>query len=170
MEIRIRPARESDSDFILRVNEENVQMLAPMDAETLAAFSASAELFLIAEAEGRPAAFLIALREGAREYGSENYRWFCRHFPKFLYVDRIVIDEGCRRLGIGRKLYDAVFAHAAATGVGTVTAEIDTIPYNAVSLAFHKALGFREIGTQYVRDGAVRVSLQAAELNGAAEL
>lgn len=43
-------------------------------------------------------------------------------------------------------------------------AEIDTEPYNEVSLKFHEAMGFQEVGTQYVRDGKIKVSLQAAKL------
>ena len=55
--------------------------------------------------------------------------------------------------------------HARNTKVPVVTAEIDTEPvYNEASLRFHDAMGFREVGTQYVRDGKIKVSLQAAEV------
>ena len=77
-------------------------------------------------------------------------------------IDRVVIDAPYRGLGIGRLLYQEVFACARATGVGSVTAEIDTVPYNGPSLRFHAALGFREIGAQTIRGGAVTVSLQEA--------
>ena len=165
MDIVVRRARTDDAAFILRANADNVEVLAPLDARGLAFFEANAELLQVAEADGAPAAFLVALREGVDAYPSENYRWFSARYPKFLYVDRIVVDEPFRKLGLGRRLYEGVVAHARATGVPTVTAEVDTAPvYNAASLAFHARMGFREVGTQTVRDGTVEVSLQALDV------
>lgn len=163
--ITIRKAEEKDYPFILRVNEENVEVLSPMDEDRLRMFAEIADLLLVAEAEGEPCAFLIALREGADSYDSENYRWFSRTFEKFLYIDRIVIDEPCRGQGMGRRLYQEVYARAHEGGVPLVTAEIDTIPYNAPSLKFHKEMGFKEVGTQKVRNNTVQVSLQVVAID-----
>lgn len=161
----IRPAEKSDYPFILRVNEENVEVLSPMDAEKLEYFSKCNEMLHIALVDGIPAAFLIVLREGVDSYGSENYRWFSKNYDKFLYIDRIVIDQPFRRMGLGKKLYAEVFAHGKKTDVPYVTAEIDTIPYNETSLGFHKAMGFREVGEQIIRGGTIKVSLQEAKVN-----
>ena len=160
----IRPAEEHDHPFILRVNEENVEVLSPMDDERLNKLAGAAELCLVAEVDGTPAAFLIALREGVGFYDSENYRWFSRNYESFLYIDRVVIDEPFRGMGVGRAMYGAAFQQARGTGVPFVTAEIDTIPYNQVSLDFHKVMGFREVGEQIIRGGAVKVSLQEARV------
>ena len=162
--ICIRPAEGRDHPFILRVNEENVEVLSPMDGDRLNKLAGAAELCLVAEVDGEPAAFLIALREGVGFYDSENYLWFSRNYEKFLYIDRVVIDEPFRGMGVGRALYSAVFQRARDTGVASVTAEIDTIPYNEVSLNFHKVMGFREVGEQVIRGGAVKVSLQEASV------
>ena len=160
--VQLRPAQERDRAAILRMNEENVEVLSPMDAEKLARFAEMSELLLVAEVDGETAAFLIALREGVEDYTSENYRWFARARERFLYIDRVVIDAPYRGLGIGRQLYRATFDHARTTGVPFVTAEIDTVPYNGPSLRFHAAMGFREIGAQTIRGGTVTVSLQEA--------
>ena len=164
MEITIRRANEEDYPFILRVNEENVEVLSPMDQEKLQFFADRAELVQVAEIDGERAAFLIGLREGDQEYGSENYKWFSAKYPKFLYVDRIVIDEPFRSKGLGRALYEGVFEHARKDDVHVVTAEIDTIPYNEASLKFHEEMGFKEVGEQFVRDNTIKVSLQAREV------
>ena len=164
MQVKIRKAEEKDYPFILRVNEENVEVLSPMNEDGIQNFSHWSELFLIAEVGGDPAAFLLALREGLAEYDSENYCWFSKNYEKFLYIDRIVIDAPYRRVGVGRALYQEVFHHADATGVPFVTAEIDTEPYNEVSLGFHQAMGFREVGVQTVRNNSIRVSLQEAKV------
>lgn len=158
--IVLRDVQEKDLPFILRVNEENVEVLSPMDEAKLRRFMEYADMLQVVEADGEPAAFMIVLREGVDAYDSENYRWFCKHYEKFLYIDRIVIDEPFRSIGIGRTMYEAVFTQAKANGVGSVTAEIDTIPYNEASLKFHDVMGFREVGEQLIRGGTIKVSLQ----------
>ena len=165
MNFTLRPAEPRDYPFILALNAANVDVLAPMDEEKIKLFAEWAELFQIAEVDGEPAAFLIVLREGVADYWSENYKWFSARYPRFLYVDRIVIDEPYRKFGLGRRLYRAVIDHARATDIPVVTAEIDTEPvYNDASLRFHAAMGFREAGTQFVRNGTIKVSLQALEI------
>ena len=159
-EIKIRNVNENDYSFILKVNHENVEVLAEMDETLLQKFKEYSELFLTVEADGNPAAFIICLREGIVDYQSENYKWFSKNYSEFLYIDRIVIDEPFRKLGIGKRLYEKVFNHARKSGVDYVTCEVDLIPYNESSLKFHEKMGFREVETQYVRDGTVKVSLQ----------
>ena len=51
MQVRIRNAEETDYPFILRLNEENVEVLSPMDDARIRNFSEWSELFLIAEIE-----------------------------------------------------------------------------------------------------------------------
>ena len=159
----IRDVKADDYDFILNVNETNVEVLSPMPMERMLWLKEMSEMFIVAEVDGKPAAFLIAIREG-KPYDSENYVWFQKKYPEFLYIDRIVIDEPYRADGLGRKLYDAVKDHARATGVRVVTCEVDTIPYNETSLKFHEAMGFKEVGEQVIRGGAIKVSLKACEI------
>jgi len=60
--------------------------------------------------------------------------------PSTGYVKMIASNPNQRRGGIGRRLYDLVFADFAARGVRRVKAI--TWPGNRTSVAFHKALGF----------------------------
>ena len=63
---------------------------------------------------------------------------------------------------VGERKFDGgeITTVAVAAGGG----EVDTVPYNGPSLLFHEAMGFKEVGAQYVRGGSVKVSLQAAEV------
>lgn len=158
--IVIRDVSAQDMPFILDVNATNVEVLSPMDEAKYAYFLGCSEMFQIAEVDGEPAAFLIALREGLPDYTSENYIWFSKEYERFLYVDRIVIDEKFRTMGLGRMIYEGVFRHARESDVTFVTAEIDIIPYNGPSLKFHEAMGFEEVGQQVIRGGEIKVSLQ----------
>lgn len=164
-EITVRKACSGDYGFILRENKNNVEYLSPMDEARLAKLAGIAEFVLVAECDGEPAAFLIAFREGTDEYDSENYRWFNSHYSKFLYIDRVVVNDSFRHLGIGRRLYEEVFGCARNNGVEYVTAEIDLIPFNGNSLEFQKSMGFKEVGIQTVRNGTVKVSLQEAKVS-----
>lgn len=163
-DILIRDIQPDDYDFILDINEKNVEVLSPMDREKLEYFREISEMLRVATVDGELAAFLIAVREGT-DYDSENYVWFSEHYPQFLYVDRVVVDESFRGSGIGRRMYEDVRERAVATGVPVITAEIDTEPvYNRASLKFHQAMGFREVGVQRVRNDSIKVSLEAWEL------
>ena len=164
MKITIRDIKKEDYPFVLRINEENVEVLSPMDEAKLEYFVGCAEQVLVAEVDGERAAFCITLREGEPSYTSENYIWFSKTYSQFLYIDRIVIDEPFRKMGLGRKLYEEVFRHARETGVKRLTAEVDTIPYNEASLKFHDEMGFREVGEQIIRGGSIKVSLKAVEV------
>lgn len=159
-----RPVAEKDYPSILALNDANVSVLAPMDESRIRYFKKNAEMFSVAEINGEPSAFIIVLRENLN-YESENYRWFMARYPRFLYIDRIVIDLRFRKSGIGRMFYQEVIGHANNVKIPFITSEIDTEPvYNAASLKFHAAMGFKEVGTQYVRNGTMKVSLQALEI------
>lgn len=162
-EVTIRNVEDKDRDFVLELNRVNVEVLSPMDEEKFSYFVRVSDMFQVVEAAGKPVAFLIALREGIPDYTSENYIWFSKQFREFLYIDRIVIDEAARGLGIGRMIYNGVFDRAAQAGIDRVTAEVDIIPYNGPSLKFHKSMGFEEVGQQVIRGGEIKVSLQVRE-------
>ena len=164
-DILVRDVTLQDIPFVLDLNETNVEVLSPMDDEKFLYFTGNSEMFQVVTVDGVPAAFLIALREGLPDYKSENYIWFSKQYESFMYVDRIVIAEEYRRLGLGQLLYEGVFKHAEETGVPVVTAEIDIVPYNETSLKFHEAMGFREVGQQVIRGGEIKVSLQVRPIS-----
>lgn len=155
----LRDARADDAAAVLRLNQESVQYLSAMDAPRLALLASQARYFRVDEEDGRVQAFLLGFREGSA-YDSPNYRWFATRYPRFLYIDRVVIDAPARGRGLGRRFYQDVFAHARAEGVPLVTCEIDSDPPNPVSHRFHAAWGFQEVGSQIYGVASKRVSLQ----------
>ena len=157
----IRPATAADFPAILALNAAAVQYTSPLDPPRLAALHAQAARHRVAEHEGRVVAFLLALREGA-DYASPNYRWFAARYPRFLYVDRVVVADDAPPQGFGSALYADLFAHAAATGCATLACEYDLEPPNPRSARFHAKHGFREVGRQTLYGGQKIVSLQIA--------
>ncbi len=159
----IRPATTADFPAILALNEASVHFLAPMDHSRLLGLSAGSSYHRVVEHEGQVLAFLLVFREGA-SYDSPNYRWFAGRYPRFLYIDRIVVAAAARGLGLGPRLYEDLIVFAAQAEIGMLCCEYDLEPPNPGSARFHARFGFSEVGQQRVADGKKAVSLQVLPL------
>jgi predicted GNAT superfamily acetyltransferase len=159
---QLRAARAEDFAAILALNAGEVQQTSVMDAARLAELHAMAAYHKVALVEGEVAAFLLALREDA-PYRNDNHGWFAARYPRFLYVDRIVVGPAGAGLGLGSLLYRDLFEQARADGVDIVCCEYNIEPPNEASRRFHDKFGFREVGSQWLDGGKKRVSLQFAE-------
>jgi len=160
----LRDATAADFPAILALNAASVEQLSPLDAERLGwLHGLSASHRVLAEGE-RILALLLAFRERSA-YDSPNYRWFAARYPCFAYVDRVVVAEEARGLGLGRRLYEDLIARARTESVPLLVCEYDVEPPNPASAAFHARFGFTEVGSQRLGAGK-RVSLQALSLDG----
>lgn len=163
MNFAIRPAQARDHARILALNLESEEMLSPMDADRLRELDAMAAHHRVACEDEEVVAFLLAFREGVA-YDSPNYLWFAQRYPRFLYVDRIVVAATHQGRRLGPLLYRDLFDAARAQGVDTVACEFYTSPPNEPSRRFHAAFGFQEVGSQWVAQGRKQVSLQVARV------
>ncbi len=162
MNVAIESAREADHPRIVELNFEAVEMTSPMDAARLAHLDAQSAYHRVVREGGAVVAFLLAFREGA-DYDSPNYVWFAQRYPRFLYIDRVVVAATHQGRGLGAMLYRDLFDFARAQGVDTLACEFYTQPPNEPSRRFHAGFGFREVGSQWVADGRKQVSLQVAD-------
>jgi len=159
---RIRPVKPADHGWALGLNNVEVPHVSRLDENSFAGLLDIAALAALAEVDGAPAGFLVALLPGTA-YGSANYRWFCERYPAFLYVDRVVTAADFRGCGIGRALYH----HAMEFGRGRapiLTCEVNEVPPNPASMRFHERLGFRPLGRQRTEGGAKSVVLLGLDL------
>ena len=159
----IRDASKDDFDRIVALNDAVVQETSAMDVTRLHQLHALAWHHRVAVVDGVVAGFLLAMRDGAA-YANDNFAWFAARYPRFVYVDRIVVDAAASGRGVGRRLYDDLFARSRADGVGIVACEYNLEPPNPASKAFHDRFGFAEVGQQRVAGGSKLVSLQVATL------
>lgn len=90
-------------------------------------------------------ALLVTLPQSA-DYDSPNFHWFQQRYDRFIYIDRIIVGAAARGTGIGRKLYEALFALAIEAGHTMIACEVNIDPPNPGSDAFHAAMGFTEAG------------------------
>jgi len=157
--VLLREATAADAERIVALNAAEVAQTSAMDRARLDALAALACRFTVADADGRVLAFLLAM-DHAAAYDNDNFRWFAARYPRFAYVDRIVVDAAAAGMGIGGRLYRDLFAHARERGLERVVCEYNLEPPNPASQAFHDRFGFVEVGRQHVAGGSKLVSLQ----------
>jgi len=138
------------SDKLLALNNSHAQELSWLEPARLEHLVHEA---FYARRIGELDAFLLAFDQHAR-YDSPNFLWFRDRYPRFVYVDRIVVAASARGRGYARKLYFDLFEQAALAGHERVVCEVNSSPPNPESDAFHAALGFVEVGTASVYDGS----------------
>jgi predicted GNAT superfamily acetyltransferase len=134
---------------LLALNNAHARELSWLEPERLQHL---VEQAFLARKIGDVDAFMIAFDQDARYY-SPNFLWFCARYPRFIYVDRIVVASSARGRGCARRLYRDLFEHVARAGHERVVCEVNSSPPNPASDAFHAALGFVEVGTASVYDG-----------------
>ncbi len=105
---------------------------------------------------GSADALLIALDESAA-YDNPNHRWFRAHYPRFVYVDRIVVAPRGRGKGLARQLYGQLIRDAIEAGHERVVCEVNIDPPNPQSDALHATLGFAAVGSARLESSAKRV-------------
>ena len=162
MAIAIRDVRENELDSVVALNNAAGATILPLDAARMREFFQEAAYFRVAEADGHLAGFLIALREDAR-YSSPNFLWFHERYPQFLYIDRIVVAQRYRGIGLGRVFYADVISYAEVR-VPLLACEVFLEPRDDVSVLFHGTYGFQEVGQQTMPSNGRRVSLLAKQL------
>lgn len=156
----LRPIEARDHAAVLALNALNVELLAPMDEARLLHLLGLVDRGDVVDVEGQVAGFVFTFAPGA-DYDSPNYREFStRYDTAFYYLDRIAIDDGYRRRGLASLVYDEI--ERVATAYSRLTLEVNAVPPNEGSLAFHASRGFVQVGT--LGDDTKAVALLSKEL------
>jgi len=138
----IGPILKSHHAKILRINEEFVHWLSPLDEDGLNDLLNLAHYKKqIHDADG----VLIGYAHDV-DYDHKNLRWLRARFEKFFYIDRIILSSGAQGKGFGKKLYANFEAEAVKRGLPRLVCEVNVKPNNPGSHKFHDRLGFRAIG------------------------
>lgn len=144
---------------LLALNNANAEELSWKSAEDFAALLAAAS-HVCAETDGQ--ALIVAFDETCI-YDNPNFAWLKQHFSRFYYIDRVVVDEAARGRGLARKFYDALQLRAKGESRERLVCEINSVPPNPQSDAFHERLGFRPIGSQVLEGKAKTVRYWSLE-------
>ncbi|MEO1091790.1 MAG: GNAT family N-acetyltransferase [Pseudomonadota bacterium] len=152
---RIRSLQPEDMRAVLAMNAASTPAVGELEAVDLDQLVDVADLARVAVRADAVLGTVVALLPG-RAYDSPNYRWFDNSGVAFLYVDRVIVAGEARGTGVGRALYDDVVRAARAMGLPRVVCEVNEVPPNPSSLAFHEAMGFEGLRSmQDPRNGKV---------------
>ncbi|MER9686031.1 GNAT family N-acetyltransferase [Mesorhizobium sp. M0139] len=151
-----------DEAAILALNNEHAAELSWLEPERLS--------FLLGEAFyirriGTLEAFIMTFDQNAA-YDSPNFLWFRERYPRFVYVDRVVVAAQARGRGHARRLYEDLFGEVTRAGHSIVTCEVNAEPPNPASDAFHAALGFGEVGEAAIHGGQKTVRYYLRQIAG----
>lgn len=160
--VRVRDAVAADHAAILALNNSAVPHVNALSMEEFAWLSGHANFFRLVEDDGGLLGFAIVLPSGL-DYWSDNYKWFAARFDRFLYLDRVVVAERGRRQGVGRALYEALFAFGSDAWP-RVTLEVNLRPPNPDSERFHERLNFTTLGVREYDGGASAVLMMVRDL------
>ncbi|MHB1313328.1 MAG: GNAT family N-acetyltransferase [Gemmatimonadaceae bacterium] len=122
--------------------ESDAETIAGWFADTLSSAEARA---WIAEADGKPVAYLLATIKNRAEGPFTRAR-------QFVEVDQIAVLPAHRRQGVARRLVDAVAEDAKIRHLGEL--ELSSWQFNAEAHAAFRALGFEEQLTRFRRPGS----------------
>lgn len=145
---------------LLALNNAHTPEVSVLDDAGLRALLAQA---FYAPIIGDMDAFLIALDQTA-EYDSPNFAWFRARYPRFTYVDRLVVAPSVRGRGLARQMYAGLFQAAADAGHTVILCEVNQDPPNPLSDALHAALDFQGVGEATMYGGSKTVRYMARQM------
>lgn len=142
------PFTEDVFGRLLQLNNGHAEELSYQTPEGFRELIAAAS-HVRAEATGL--ALIVAFNETCI-YGNPNFHWFKARFQRFSYIDRVVVSEEARGRGLARQLYAGLERETLAQGRERLVCEINSVPPNRQSDAFHVTLGFAPVGEQHLAD------------------
>lgn len=162
MTITLTTAALDDYPDILELNNNAFPHVSSINEVDLSTLATQSFYFIVARDSDDIVGFLLSLPPG-QPYKSQNYRWFSERYDRFVYIDRIVIAPDYIGQGIGALLYDELES-LSKTYTSLLSCEVNLRPPNPNSIAFHKKIGFHEVGQRETNEGDNLVSLMCKDL------
>lgn len=137
-----------DPNILLEINNAAVPDVSSINlaqAEWMVGQCVAPGLALL---DGQVAGVVVVMSDDCG-YDSDYYRWFTDRYENFLYIDRVIVASWARSQGVARQLYQLIDLVAQDQKLAIV-ADVYSEPPNVPSLNLHRAMGFEEIGTQYI--------------------
>lgn len=160
MDYELRAVRASDTDTLLKLNNDHALELSEVTSEEFQALLDAAWRVRVVD-DGT--AMLVAFTSES-EWSSENIDWFRARYPRFAYVDRVVVSPSARGQGLARLLYQDFIKAARADGYDLLCAEVNLEPPNPASDALHRSFGFEPVGEAKLKGADKWVTYYALRL------
>lgn len=147
---------------VLQMNADFVHWLSPLDQAGLSYILERADY---ARQVDNAAGVLIGYAHDVDYPDHWNIAWLGNRLENFFYIDRVIIDAKGQGRGLGRQLYKDVANYARSRGHAWLACEVNTVPDNPGSHAFHVREGFTALGEQAFPAKAKAVRYYAKALN-----
>ena len=148
---------------VLALNQAEAKWTSDLSLVQLRELGGYAALFDVVEVRGNVAGLLLVMADDSA-YPNANLNWFRERYARFWYVDRIVVERSAAGRGLGRILYEHCFQRAAEHDKEVLVCEYSIVPMNEGSAAFHRRMGFRDVGTRSDNASGKRLSMQLRDL------
>lgn len=150
----VRELSEADYEQLLRINAESQPAVAPLDHRELRRLLGLGGFHLVAATGTDVLLGYLFSFPNESEYEGEEFLYFQQILSeRFFYIDQVAVSSEHRLQGVARQLYTALFTAARDDGRHITCCEVNKSPPNPESVAFHRKLGFFQIGEQLVSDG-----------------
>jgi predicted GNAT superfamily acetyltransferase len=143
----VREMEGADLRFAWDLNQSEVPHVGTETLDAFIRLHAISVYRHLATVDGQPAGFLLGMTSDA-DYDSPNFLYFRGRYTGFLYVDRIAVAAPFRKLGVGALLYRDAERLARSKGLRRTCCEVNLLPPNPGSMAFHARVGFSKVGEQ----------------------
>jgi uncharacterized protein len=150
--IETRAMSPTDAAQVLAINRAGQPGVAALEARELSRLLSLPHEHRVATRGGELVGYLLAFQRAAPYDGEEFLAFRQRLSEPFVYIDQVAVAPGLRQSGIGRCLYGAIDAVARGAQVRLLCCEVNLVPPNAASLAFHEKLGFTPLTRLPTRD------------------
>ncbi len=152
--LSVRALVGTDGPGVLRINSDGHPGVARLDDLELRRLCTLPNHHLVAEDTNSLLVGYILAFDREAAYDGEEFRRFRLITPKpYLYIDQVAVAKESKGLGVGRALYGVLEAIAHRKGAQALCCEVNTVPPNEESMAFHEALGFRRLESLATLDG-----------------
>ena len=142
MTVIIRDATETDLPIIRDIYNDAVEHTTAIWNETLVDLDNRIAWYQARKARGFPV--LVAERDG-RVLGYASYGdWRAFDGYRHTVEHSVYVDKDARGAGAGKKLMQALIAHATEAGMHVMIAGIEA--ENMASISLHAGLGFKMVG------------------------
>ena len=162
MTIELRDVAKADLETVHTLNERALPHVNRVSVEWLRQLTRNAPYFRLATREETVLGFLLGMTHET-DYDSMNFQWFRERYPKFAYIDRIVVAEEARGRGVGQLLYEDICTFGRSFAP-VLACEVNIRPPNESSLRFHERFGFEPVGQQDTEGGTKTVRLMTLPL------
>jgi predicted GNAT superfamily acetyltransferase len=144
-----------DTAQVLDLNLAAQPHVARLDAAELARLRGICGHHLVVREGAVVLGYLLAFTPEDAYDGEEFLAFRSLLAQPFIYIDQLVVRESARGRGVGRGLYEALARSTAARAARWLCCEVNVVPPNPGSLAFHGQLGFTKVQTLATRDGRI---------------